>query len=63
MSEENGKLSGWALKFIIVIVAAVVAFAGQMIEPGNVVSGCALVVAIILAVWGAIEYLLTKRQN
>lgn len=63
MSNEKGKLASWALKLIVAIVAAVIAFVGQAIVPGNVVSAGALLVALILLVWGAIEYLLTKRQS
>lgn len=62
MSDQKGKMAGWALKLIIAIIGLVVAAGGQLIAPGNLVSAVAGIVAIVGAVWGTIEYLLTKRQ-
>ena len=63
MTEKTGKLESWALNLIIAIIAAVIAFGGQLVSSGNPISGIAFILAVVFLIWGAIGYLLTKRRG
>lgn len=63
MSEKQSqKTAGWAVKLIIAIVCGVIALVVELIAPSTQVAGAAMLIALIALVWGAIEYLLTKKK-
>lgn len=62
MSENKQRTASWAVKFIIAIVAGVIALIVQLASPGSQIAAGALLVAAIAVVWGAIEFLLTRKK-
>jgi len=63
MTETKQRTAGWAVKLIIAIVCGVIALIVQMTSPGSQIAAAALLVCLIALVWGAIEYLLTKKRQ